>query len=86
MDIYVVFMVFAFAQGPDMSSNPIYVGENKEYCEQTANDYNEFYKELDYRKAVCLRIGTAYNPQIDNDETIFLRRADSLIDNIPSGS
>jgi len=69
---YVAITVFAFVVGPGISSTPIYFGDSKELCEQTAAEYNEFYKDLDYRKVVCLRIGTAYDPSIDSDEAIFL--------------
>ena len=75
MDVFVAFTIFAFLQGPRTSTTPIYMGGNKELCEQIAEDYNKFYKELDYRKIVCLKLGTTFNPSIDRDEAIYLESA-----------
>jgi|TARA_R110000787_G_scaffold133345_1_gene245653 hypothetical protein len=78
MDIFVALTVFAFTVGPGISSTPFYIGENKELCEQTAEEYNKVYKHLDYRKVVCLRMGTAYDPSIDSHEVILLENASNL--------
>ena len=78
MELYVAIIVFAFMVGPGISSTPLYLGESKELCEQTAEEYNEVYKALDYRKVVCLRMGTTYDPAIDGEEAILLKSASDL--------
>ena len=78
MELYVAILVFAFRIGPAISTTPLYFGDSKELCEQTAEEYNEVYKDLDYRKVVCLRIGTAYDPAVDGEEDILLKSASDL--------
>tara|TARA_R110002167_G_scaffold310847_1_gene515786 strand:+ start:82 stop:354 length:273 start_codon:yes stop_codon:yes gene_type:complete len=64
-DIWVVIIVFAFMQGPGVNTTPLYFGESPTECAQSAESFNETNKALEYKKAVCLKMGTVYNKETD---------------------
>ena len=77
MDMYVAFTVFAFVVGPGVHTTPLYSGDSQQMCEQTAAEYNEVYKDLDYRTVVCLRASDSYDPAIDSEDAIYMHEASS---------
>lgn len=75
MDMYVAFTVFAFVAGPGVHTTPIYSGDNQQVCEQTAAEYNEVYRDRDYRTVVCLKAADSYDPAIDSADAIYMHEA-----------
>ena len=67
IDWFVVVIVFAFAQGPGVNPTPIYFGQDEVRCERQADSFNVTHLLSRYKRAVCLEVGTVYDPE--NDQT-----------------
>tara|TARA_R110000787_G_scaffold151089_1_gene264998 strand:+ start:141 stop:380 length:240 start_codon:yes stop_codon:yes gene_type:complete len=67
IDWFVVVIVFAFAQGPGVNTTPLYFGQDDVKCESEADNYNVTHLLSRYKRAVCLEVGTVYDP--NNDPT-----------------
>jgi hypothetical protein len=65
VDVWVTLIVFAFMQGPGVHTTPLYMGDDPARCEQVAEDFNNIYVAFPYKKALCLKVGTVYDPVED---------------------
>lgn len=65
IDWFAVVIVFAFEQGPGVNTTPLYFGQDIAECEIAADSFNITYQEFQYKKAVCLKVGTVYDPNRD---------------------
>ena len=71
--LWVVFIVYAFSEGPAMELPPMYVGSAQEECESISDFFNSNRPEGDeYKIAVCLQVEDTYNPEKDFNTEIEL--------------